>query len=364
MVKYDSTGNVLWAQSAGGILEDDVSSSSIDEAGNIYITGSFFSPTLSFGTTTLYDTGLITYGATNDSFSMYLVKYSPDGNVIWAKSTPASRCSRGVAVKADAFGSVYVSGAYIGANLNFGSFDFPNPDSIDRMFLLILVPPAPYNNQFLLKFDSTGSMSWAKTISGFGDGEYSPSIILDNLDNIFVASKCIDSSVFGTTTLVGYDIALAKYNSLGNIIWVEGIGGNGNDYPYAITVDNLNNLYITGSFSSAILYFGTSPISLTNSGLWSSSDMFLAKHSDRTLSIPKYTSDIPQNTIFPNPSSISITITSTEPITSLEITNLTGQKLFTHNFNTTRAEVDVSAFSPGMYFLRINGIDVRKFVKE
>jgi hypothetical protein len=57
LVKYDSGGNVLWAKSAGGSTDDEGNSVSTDASGNILVTGFFYSPSITFGTTTLSNAG-------------------------------------------------------------------------------------------------------------------------------------------------------------------------------------------------------------------------------------------------------------------------------------------------------------------
>jgi PKD repeat protein len=55
--KYDINGNVLWAKSAGGTDYDSPRSIAVDGLGNIFIAGSFYSPSLTFGSTTLLNSG-------------------------------------------------------------------------------------------------------------------------------------------------------------------------------------------------------------------------------------------------------------------------------------------------------------------
>ena len=57
IVKYDAMGNVMWAKSAGGTGSDLVRGISNDEIGNIYVTGGFDSDSITFGTTTLINEG-------------------------------------------------------------------------------------------------------------------------------------------------------------------------------------------------------------------------------------------------------------------------------------------------------------------
>ena len=88
-----------------------------------------------------------------------------------------------------------------------------------------------------------------------------------------------------------------------------------------------------------------------------------------TLLLPSYIPILPSQTlftIFPNPATTSITIQSTtQPINQIIITNLLGQTIYTQQQTTAQQQtIDVSTFPTGIYFIKINGTEVRKFVKE
>jgi len=68
--------------------------------------------------------------------------------------------------------------------------------------------------------------------------------------------------------------------------------------------------------------------------------------------------------IYPNPTSTELTISSKDRVTAVAITNLIGQTLYSNQCNSSQLHVDVSALPTGMYLIRINGTEVRKFVKE
>jgi len=104
-VKYNTNGDQQWAKvfNSGLVgVDDKASSIDIDEAGNIYVTGS----TISSGTDTDYGT----------------VKYSPAGDVLWSilYENIVSVDDNAVMVKADNNGNVYVTGNSSG----FSGFDF------------------------------------------------------------------------------------------------------------------------------------------------------------------------------------------------------------------------------------------------
>ena len=69
-------------------------------------------------------------------------------------------------------------------------------------------------------------------------------------------------------------------------------------------------------------------------------------------------------TLYPNPTSSTVTITSPLPINNLTITNTLCQQIYTHTFSTTQAEIDISHLPQGMYIVRVNDMYVQKLVKE
>jgi len=68
--------------------------------------------------------------------------------------------------------------------------------------------------------------------------------------------------------------------------------------------------------------------------------------------------------ISPNPTTSSLTIISQTKITNITIVNLIGQTIYTHNYNTEKIQVNVADLPVGVYFIRINNTEVRKFVKQ
>jgi hypothetical protein len=71
--------------------------------------------------------------------------------------------------------------------------------------------------------------------------------------------------------------------------------------------------------------------------------------------------------IAPNPAQNSITITAGNSFHTLEVVNFLGQTIHSQSNMGNKATIDVSMFSPGVYFVRIintNGATVNKFVKN
>ncbi len=70
--------------------------------------------------------------------------------------------------------------------------------------------------------------------------------------------------------------------------------------------------------------------------------------------------------VYPNPAHEQLTITTNDNsnITSIEITNMIGQTICTHEYRSQQVHVDISDLPKGVYFIKVNGSEVRKFVKE
>ncbi|WP_409018822.1 T9SS type A sorting domain-containing protein [Dyadobacter sp. CY347] len=78
------------------------------------------------------------------------------------------------------------------------------------------------------------------------------------------------------------------------------------------------------------------------------------------------TSEITDNTdisIYPNPTSSLVRIKSESIIREVEIINAAGRKIRTLNPDKHFFELDISAWMPGVYIVRVNGVD-RKIVKH
>ena len=225
LVKYDANGNDLWAKRAGGVRAEEAISVTADASGNIYIVGWFADPTIAFGSVTLTNAD-----GTGQSSDVFIVKYDPGGNELWGKSAGAmsngfSYNNSANSVTTDASGNVYVSGIFGRFGIIFGSIVLTNSSSSGR---------------FLVKYDSSGQVTWANKASGI------TAVTTDAIGNIYSAGS---SSTF-----------IVKYNSDGNILWSKSAGA----IAYSLSVDVSGKVYLAGSFSNPTVVFGCTTLSNTN----------------------------------------------------------------------------------------------------
>jgi len=249
------TPNWQWAQNNGGLSADYAQGVATDNFGNVYVVGAFQSATMNIGITTLTNNG---------DFDVYIAKYDASGNPLWAKSAGGSAMDYGYGIATDKAGNIYITGWFNSPTISFETKTLTNA--------------GVGSDIFLVKYDSSGNVLWAKREGGT-TGDIGYGIATDSACNICIAGEFQSTTMtIGTDVLtnaggiVPNDIFIAKYDSAGNAIWAKSAGGTGSDFGSSVTVDNSGNSYLTGNFSSGFINFGLGP--LTNNGVY---DMFLVK---------------------------------------------------------------------------------------
>jgi hypothetical protein len=258
ITKYDAAGNTLWSKNYGGSGGDIGNAVAVDASGNVYVTGQYSSPNMVMGSFTLTNSS----SGTNDVF---VAKIDPSGNVVWAKSAGGSMHEKAYSIVLDLSGNIFVSGAFESSTINFGTGVLNNASTLDDLFLV--------------KFDQAGTAQWAKSAGGTG-ADYGSSVATDASGNVYMTGKFSSSAInFGTGALNNassgsQDIFLVKYSGAGTALWSGRAGGSMDDQGIAITV-NGNGVYVAGGFSSALISVGSTTLSNASAG---TADLILAKY--------------------------------------------------------------------------------------
>ena len=126
-------------------------------------------------------------------------------------------------------------------------------------------------------FAQTPALDWVHQYGGYYE-DVGRSLALDASGNILLSGSFAGAADFGDGTPVYSQLSspdgyVAKYNSVGGLIWARGFGGSGVDYSLAAAVDDSGNAVVTGSFYYTA-DFGNGP--LTSAG---AADIFVAKYS-------------------------------------------------------------------------------------
>ncbi len=167
LLKIDSSGNVLWAKSGGGKVQDRGKSVFVDKTGNVYLTGIVNLP--GYGMIFFDNDSLLA----NES-DIIIAKYDKDGKLICIKTAGGYSGDSGEGIIADRSGNVYIAGNISGTVL-FDSLTL-NVDRYGVGFLAVMkmestshvsesplslhslsIYPNPGNGLFNLKYNALPS---------------------------------------------------------------------------------------------------------------------------------------------------------------------------------------------------------------
>lgn len=166
----------------------------------------------------------------------------------------------------DTKGNIYIAGGFGCCEIAFGT------DT--------LTASGTYNI-LLAKYNSNGNYIWGKAING-NSNDFANSVCCDKDGNIYVTGFFSSDSIsFDSITIHNYnsahfrDIFIAKFDSLGNVLWAKNIGGKYNDGAQSIYADAQGYIYFCGYYSSDTLLFDTIP----RINFWpGSNNIFVAKY--------------------------------------------------------------------------------------
>lgn len=198
LLKYDSSGDLLWERRWGGPNTDGAKAVAIDSKDDIYVVGY----------TSQYTTG------GND---VLLLKYNSSGGLVWNRTWGDIDHDAGYDIEIDQNDLIYVTG-FISKDHGRGY----EPDLL------------------LLKYNSSGDLL-DHYIWGGDPSERGTAITLDSQSNIYIA---------GEEYVTERDMILIKLNSSLDILWNKTWGGNSQDEPHDIAIDNKGIIYVIGETTS------------------------------------------------------------------------------------------------------------------
>ncbi len=247
VAKYSPQGTLLWIRQAGSPNNNDVLDLAVDAAGNVVLTGDFWSgntvptvSTITFGTTTL--TGGSLRG------EMFLAKYDTQGNFLWAQQalSQGGYGSDGTDLAVDNSGNIYVGGTY----------------STPIRFGIVAVTAPASRSFFLAKYTAQGQLAWVRPALGdgisplaYGYSFFQVAVTASN--EVYLLSKSRAAVTLSSTTTLPSNTTpygvyyLAKLDSQGALQWVRQDVLTDAEHCYDLAVSPNNNLVF------ACVYTGT-----------------------------------------------------------------------------------------------------------
>jgi hypothetical protein len=189
------TPQVLRFHQGGGGGYDRAGATTVDAAGNFYVTGSA--------------------ETSSQLLSLVVIKYSPQGTRLWRTLVTNGQYAQGGAITVDASGNVYVAG-FAGGGLFVGATFDP----------------------FAVKLNSSGAVQWSKRYTG-GPGGFAD-VAVDGSGNVYVS---------GSSHGQNYDWLTVKYGPDGTQLWERRFNAAPNSADVVIDMvrDGAGNIVVAGN---------------------------------------------------------------------------------------------------------------------
>ncbi len=249
IVKYGPTGTVLWARVAttapgtGGFY-----GVTVDSSGNVYAVGS------QDGTSVFdYGSGKTAQGTCSFN-SVVIVKYDADGNTLWAKSANGTNSCSFSAVTTDSSGNVYAAGVQEGDGL---TYDYGDGVPIAGTWMA--------SNALIVKYSSTGTTQWAKTVTTGPANSYFVGVAADASTYVYAVGTQETTGIFNygganvTGGASGNNAVIVKYDAAtGVAVWNQSTGAGSIDSGFSdVAVDSSSgNVYAAGMQANGTSTYG------------------------------------------------------------------------------------------------------------
>jgi hypothetical protein len=242
LVKFDQEGSFLWAESWGGLHCEPGLSVAVDDNGNAYVTGDFFSEDdFDFDPGPGKDIHI-----SNGNEDAYLVKYDPDGKFLWAENWGGKRGDIGTSV-AVGYGAVYVTGGVLSKSPDF------DPGSGEDIH-----QNNAFEDAYLSKFNLDGNFLWARTWGGLNI-VVGMSVAVGNAEDVYVTGYFWEAGDFDPgvgvdlhTSNGDKDVFLSKFDSEGSFLWADTWGGIAEDNGASVSADDFGYVYAAGEFDKTV----------------------------------------------------------------------------------------------------------------
>jgi hypothetical protein len=245
VAKFDGSGDFLWVDDFGdpgdAAANSQGNSIAVDGAGNAVVVG-FFAGGIALGGATLASAG-------NDD--IFFLKLDPTGKVLAGETFGSPGQDHAYAVAVDASGNAAMTGD-VGGSIAFGGAP------------LAFQGGAGDSDVFLAKLDPMGAPLWAQLFGETGTN-VAHGIAFDPHGQVVIDGSFQSSINFGSGVLTsagGSDFFVAKLDAAGSCTWSFGYddGGTNGQVGEGVTIDDMGNEYVVGSFLGDMSFGGATPL--------------------------------------------------------------------------------------------------------
>lgn len=234
----------LWANWIDGVGDDLCYDVSVDNNGNVYVSGLTRSPNLNIG------------GAVNPAVSdrnAFIAKYNSDGVIQWGRilygqvTGPNTGQEYGKTIVTDANGNIYTSGYSSSVSITIigtgAVYNKPTTSTGDTWF-------------YIMKFDTNGQNVWMRSIDSNNSDEYDVNkSAVDSFGNVYISGysysndlsiQTLNGTVTRPTTNNSSAAFIVKVLPNGDFQWASFIDGVNDELSFSLAVDKTNFVYCTG----------------------------------------------------------------------------------------------------------------------
>ena len=347
--KFDANGDALWVHTFNGPDRDDVSAIGTDADNNVYITGRFNSDVLSIDNSA---TVLNKENPTSDGYDLFVIKYDPLGNQEWIKVEGGDD-------------TVAENPPYLTVD-DLGNATVISDFRLDNLLIdgtINVVGKDWCTTTLVAQFDKDGLLKMAT--SALGNQRIIGTDIASYNGKLYLTGSFGSEFSSTGTTLVtngGFDAYIAEIDGQGNWNWALGFGGDYVDRPSKLALDNDGNLFLVATTNSTNLNVNNT----TYPGIGEYDYLF----GKIDLGLTSNASDLTKAQIaisaLPNPTSDNVLIDLGDKEVSgfLDVVNTSGALLDRLYFSKrANLELDLSTYSQGVYFVKVNSIEGMGIVK-
>lgn len=182
LLELDTQGDFVNAFSIDNAADMETYDMELDANENIYLTG-FYKGTADFDMKSGMDSR-----TSNGDQDSYVVKYTPNKDLVWAKTFGSSGLEQSLGVEVSANGDVYTVGRYSDVT----DFD-PNTGVVNHTAV------GPSYDMYFHKLDSTGNFEWVHTYGNI-DNDIARGLEIDPDGNVYVSGSFAYDIDFDPTT--------------------------------------------------------------------------------------------------------------------------------------------------------------------